>query len=316
MDAESGPFNLLFIGLGPVGGIMAAHLARAGHRVSGVDIWPEHLAAIRQKGFTITGVKQLQQPLAALYRSLKEVPRFDFHYVFLSVKTPYMPQVVAELKAKNPHLTIISLQNGLDNELFLKEAYGGCPLRVAVNYAGNIAAPGVAEMTFFNPPNYLGCTCSSRECHHAEPLARALTSAGLETEATDDIRYHTWKKTILNAALSPVCALTGMTMAAAMEHPATRELVELILDESIAIAAAHGYHYGPDFKNFCLSYLAKGGHHKPSMLVDVEHHRPTEIDYLNGKIAALGKELGMESPINTTLTALLKGLEAAYGGNA
>ncbi len=316
MDLKSGPFNLLFIGLGPVGGIMAAHLAQAGHQVSGVDIWAEHLTAIRENGFHISGRVELKQKLTDTYSSLAEIPHFNFDYVFLSVKTPYMPQVVAELKSKAPNLTLVSLQNGLDNELYLKENYGGSPLRIAVNYAGNMLGPGRINMTFFNPPNYVGCTCGDRNCPHAQPLAEIITKAGLQTEAVPDIRYHTWKKTILNAALSPVCALTGLTMAAAMNCPETRGLVELILDESIAAAAANGYNYGPDFKQFCLEYLAKGGDHKPSMLIDVQNHRPTEIDYLNGKIAAYGRSAGVSVPINTALTALLKGKEAAYGGNS
>jgi 2-dehydropantoate 2-reductase len=58
--------------------------------------------------------------------------------------------------------------------------------------------------------------------------------------------------------------------------------------------------------------MGKAGNHKPSTLVDIENKRRTEIDYINGKIVDYGRQVGMETPYNTTLMALVKALEPKY----
>ncbi|MFQ5909933.1 MAG: ketopantoate reductase C-terminal domain-containing protein, partial [Thermoplasmata archaeon] len=77
-------------------------------------------------------------------------------------------------------------------------------------------------------------------------------------------------------------------------------------------AKAAGYDYGEGFFDFCISYLRKGGDHKPSTLVDVECKRPTEIDFLNGKIVEYAEKLGVEAPYQTTITTLLRAKQDLY----
>ncbi|MFQ6001505.1 MAG: ketopantoate reductase family protein, partial [Anaerolineae bacterium] len=167
---------------------------------------------------------------------------------------------------------------------------------------------GEIWMSFFNKPNYIGVLTPK-----AEPLAREIadmmTEAKLDTEFTSDIKKHEWEKTILNASLSPVCALARKTMKEMMEFEPTRSLVEETLREGIEVAAADGVTFDEGFFDHCVQYLKKAGYHKTSMHVDIEQHSPTEIDWLNGKIVERGLKHGLETPYNTTLTALIRGLE-------
>jgi 2-dehydropantoate 2-reductase len=180
---------------------------------------------------------------------------------------------------------------------------------MVVNFAGNIISPGVVKMTFFHKPNYVGCVCKDHNCNCADELARMMTEGGLETETTGAIKKYAWRKTILVASLAPVSAILGMTMAEVMAWGETNKLVENLLREAIDVAKAVEFDYGEDFFDSCLNYLSTAGHHKPSMLIDMEDGLPTEIGYINGKIAHYAEEYNIPAVLNTSITNMVKAKE-------
>lgn len=300
------------IGAGPVGSIMAAHLAKAGHDVTLIDILQAHMDEIKRNGLSITGVKVIKVPFlkSNICYGIDELSGKELDYIFISVKASVLPQILPILKqVVQPGITYISLQNGLDNEELIADVFGKKnTLRIVVNYAGNLIDNGKIRMSFFNPPNYIGMMDPQAE-KKAKELADIITKADLETTFTNDIKRYEWEKIILNAALSPVCALTRRTMKQMMEFKDTRSLAEAILRESIEVAAANGIHYEPDFLKFCMSYLDKAGHHRTSMHVDIEKNNPTEISFINDKIVKYGKKKGIPTPINSTIVSLIRGSE-------
>jgi len=153
---------------------------------------------------------------------------------------------------------------------------------------------------------------ASRE--EIERLAEACTRAGLPTAAVDDARGPQWRKVIFNAATNPVGALTGLTHGRVCEIPALRRLVSGLVDEGKAVAEAQGIVLDADPEEL-IDHAAKpevAYDHKASMLQDVEAHRPTEIDYLNGGIVRFGGEHGVPAPLNRAVWALVKGLERSW----
>lgn len=309
---KSGRRRFLVVGLGPVGGVFAALLSASGHSVTGVDIWEEHVDTIRHNGLSVSGLFSLDVKLARVCTDLGELAGDSFDYVIVAVKASVMPDIVPQLAFVEGDCKVVSLQNGIDNEEYLGEHFGrDRTMRIVVNYAGCAPKPGQLRVSFFNKPNYVGCLCSGTDCTHARELAEYMTAAGLDAEATADIKRCIWRKAILNAALTPVCALLDMTMADVMSCHQTFHVVELVLGECIKVAGARGYDFGDGFLDYCLDYLSRGGHHKPSMLADLKNGLATEIDFLNGKIVSHGIRLGVAVPVNTTLTALVKAREGA-----
>lgn len=299
------------IGVGPVGGIFGGHLAKAGHYVVLIDILKSHLDAIKERWLIITGVVEMKVKCKRIAYDISELPNFpEVDTIVISTKSSVMPSILPQIeKVAKPGTNFISLQNGLDNEDFIAETFGrDNVMRIVVNYAGNRVADGEIWMSFFNKPNYIGVLTPK-----AEPLAREIaemmTEAKLDTEFTSDIKRHEWEKTILNASLSPVTALARKTMKEMMEFEPTRSLVEEALREGIEVAAADGVTFDEGFFDHCVQYLKKAGYHKTSMHIDIEQRSPTEIDWLNGKIVKRGLKHGLKTPYNTTLTALIKGLE-------
>jgi 2-dehydropantoate 2-reductase len=115
----------------------------------------------------------------------------------------------------------------------------------------------------------------------------------------------------LNASLSAVCAITRRTMKEVMDHPETLALIEAIIDESVRVAEMEKIELGRKFRRFCIRYLKNAGHHRPSMLVDLENGSQTEIDHLNGKIVHYGQKHCLPTPLNQMVTGLVHTLERA-----
>ena len=298
------------IGVGPIGGIMAAHLAKAGRDVTLVDILKNHLDEIKRNGLYITGFKEMNVsfPGENLCYSLDEMHEREIDVVFISVKASILPRILPMLKkVAKPGMTFVSLQNGLDAEELIADVFGmENTLRIVVNYAGSLIDNGKLKMSFFNAPNYIGMI-NPRAEKKARTLAEVITAADLRTVFTPKIKKYEWEKIILNAALSPVCALTRKTMKQMMELDDTRALAEAILREGIEVAKANDIYFNSDFLKHCMSYFDKAGHHKTSMHVDIERGSPTEIDFINDKIVEYGKLKGIPTPYNSTIVSLIRG---------
>ena len=336
--------KIAIIGAGPIGSILGAYLAKAGNEVALVDILKDHLTAIRQKGLTISGVAEINARVAATYARIPELVAFKPEVIFVCVKVSVVNAILPELRSlvssestvrssetggslprttnsKLRTTTLVSFQNGLDAEQPLADAFGkDNTLRVVINYAGNLIANGEVKMSFFNKPNYIGALSKVGE-DKAKKIAEMMTRAGLDTKDVSaspaggpDIQRYVWEKVILNAALSPLCAITGQTMKQAMDFAGTYHLVEEILKEGIAVAKALGYDYGPGFYEHCLGYLKKAGHHQTSMHIDITNKRPTEIDFINKKIVDYGLKSRIPTPYNDTIVSIIKALETINSG--
>jgi 2-dehydropantoate 2-reductase len=164
-------------------------------------------------------------------------------------------------------------------------------------------------MPFHHPPHYLQ-EMDSDSKPAAIAIAEALSTTGLLTRHTDSIISMVWRKGILNACMNPVCAVTGLTMAQAMGDPIVFQIVDALIKECVNVARANEINLGWDFYPGAIEYMRKAGDHKPSMLMDIENKRRTEIDYMNGKFIAYGAQAGIETPYNIMIRSLVKAIES------
>jgi len=297
------------IGAGPVGSIMAAHLARSGEEVYLIDIREDIISAVEQKGITLSGTgANFSARVKGTGCFAASLDRLHVDHIFIAVKSNYMETLLEEIKLfYRIGQKLLILQNGIDNEDQAAGKFGAeNVMRFIVNYAGMTMEPGYVRVSFFNPPNYIGAFTPKNE-RKAKDLAELITNAGLKTDYVPDIKKHEWKKTILNAALMPVCATTGLTMKQAMGLEDTRYLCEQILAESIRVAQEVGFDYGEDFFETALSYLSKAGHHKPSTSLDLEAGNP--IEYIFQPIIDYGKKKRVPTPYLESLTKVMRCLE-------
>ena len=304
-------YKIGIIGLGPIGLMLAVYFQEAGCEVAICDLDAEKLNLIRSKGIQLTGKIEKREYFKHVYQSIDELLNHDFEILISAVKAYHVDSVLDHIKKHpNKDMFLLSAQNGIDiREKYLDHFDESQILRMVINFAGNLQAPNTVNVTFFNPPNYVG-SVNDTQPEIAKWISESLTSVDLETNYGNsfDISDRLWAKTILNAALSPLCGIANLTMKEAMEHPDTLEIVEQIIYEAVEVARAEDVKTRDNFVKLCIRYLKMAGNHYPSLAVDLMNNRPTEIDYMNGKIVEYGRKHYIKTPLNLTFTNLVNAI--------
>jgi len=304
-------YKIGIIGLGPVGLVLAVHLKEAGCHVEICDVEKQKMNLIRNSGVKLVGKITKTSFYDYTHSSISSLLENDLDILISAVKAYHVDSVLDQVQKRvSKDLFLLIAQNGIDIKVKYTSHFDESQiLRMVINFAGNLQAPNVVNVTFFNPPNYIGSIDDSRT-DISEWMSEILTQANLETLSKDSflITNQIWQKTILNAALSPLCAISKMTMKEAMAHPDTLEIVEQIIMEAIEVAKAEELKFGDNFVKLCIRYLKNAGNHFPSLAVDLLSNKPTEIDYMNGKIVEYGKKHYIRTPLNLTFTNLVKAI--------
>jgi 2-dehydropantoate 2-reductase len=310
MNQTFAPQSFAVVGAGPVGCIVAAFLARAGYEVTLCDILTELTEPARHPGIIIEGAENLQQVVSKTCSTVDELADHPPEVIVLTVKANALPLLASAIEMfYHQEMYVISWQNGIDTELVLSQVLGKKPvMRAVVNWGCNLVKPGQVHMAFHHPPHFIQeLDEDSRPA--AMAIAEAFSRSGLTTLHTEQIISMVWRKAILNSCMNPVCAVTGMTMSQAMNDPIVFQIVDALIKECVKVARANEIDLGWDFYPYAIEYMKKAGDHKPSMLIDIEKKRRTEIDFMNGKFVEYGERADLATPYNKTLRALVKALE-------
>ncbi len=301
------------IGMGPVGMTLAVKLKQTGYDVIICEKDKTKLSQILENGITLEGLIKATSEFDKGYSSINEMiyNESEFDCLLFSLKSYQLKEAAVEANNLiNKKLTIISAQNGIDVEEILSAIFGSSQiLRLVLNFAGNLSALNKVNVTFFNRPNYIGSIDNNRT-DQAISFANKLTEVDLDTENVDSlgITKKIWEKTILNSALSAICAVGRFTMSEAMKNTHNVQLVEHILEEGINVAKAEKIYLSENFFDHCMGYLKKAGDHFPSLAGDLINNCQTEIDFFNGKIVDYGKKHSIGTPINLSLTNMIKAI--------
>lgn len=305
------PKSFAVIGAGPVGCIVAAFLAKKGYDVTLCDVIPALLEPAISTGIIIEGTENLQQKVSRVCVNIDDLARYSPDVIFVTAKANALPLISSAIEGfYRDGMIVISWQNGIDTELEIAKALGKKPvMRAVVNYGCGLIKPGHVKMPFHHHPHYLQ-EMDPASSQAAIAIAEALSSSGLPTKHTDSIISMVWRKGILNACMNPVCAVTGFTMAQAMSDPIVFQIVDALVKECIKVARANEINLGWDYYPNAIEYMRKAGDHKPSMLMDIENNRRTEIDFMNGKFIEYGLQAGIEIPYNIMIRSLVKAIES------
>ncbi|MBM2813453.1 MAG: 2-dehydropantoate 2-reductase [Ignavibacteria bacterium] len=305
-------YKIGIVGLGPVGLTLAVHIKEAGCEIAVCDMVKEKMNLIWNSGIELIGVIEKTCFVNYSYSSFEELLKHDIDILICASKAYHVDNILDQIvcHSNNPNLLIISAQNGIGvASKYANRFNESRVLRMVVNFAGNLNAPNVVNVTFFNPPNFIASKDDSR-LDIAEWFSEVLSSVNLTTVATDSFTQASkiWEKTILNAALSPLCAISKLTMKEAMSNPDTLEIAEKIIIEAIEVAKAEEIKLSDNFVKLAIRYLKNAGDHFPSLAVDLLNKRETEIDYMNGKLVEYGRKHYVRTPLNLTFTNLVKAI--------
>jgi 2-dehydropantoate 2-reductase len=304
------PQSFAVIGAGAVGCSVAAFLARQNYNVTLCDVMPGLIAPAVSRGIIIEGAENLEQKVTRTIETVDDLADDVPDVIFICVKANATPLIASAIEPFVQQGTYcISWQNGIDTELELSRILGKARImRAVVNFGCGLKGPCHVIMPFHHPPHYVQ-ELDPNSRHAAEAVCRALSKSGLQTERTDDIVSMVWRKSIMNAAMNPVCAVTGLTMAKAMNDPLVFELIDALIVECSRVARVNEISLGWDYYPYAMEYLRSAGDHKPSMLMDILNKRRTEVDYMNGKMIEYGRQAGIPTPYNHMIRGLVKAIE-------
>ena len=211
-----------------------------------------------------------------------------------------------------PDTLVVIIHNGLGSDEVAASVLGKGHVGIGVSYSGvTFLEPGKVKLNGYTE-TVLGSVEPDVHQRMGEAL-RILEKAGLKARIADDIRAAQWEKMYANVGINAITAITGLTNGMLLEVPALKETVEAAVTEAGQVSRAMGIKTHVDPVENTLKVIKDTYHNRSSMLQDVSKGKRTEIDVLNGKVSELGRKAGIPTPVNDTITGLVKGIEKRLG---
>lgn len=307
------PQHVVILGAGAMGSLFGGLLKQGGVNVSLVDVWIEHVEAINRNGLRLVGYGGDRTIRVGATATTEGLPQADI--VSVHCKAFDTEQAIrSALPIFGEHTVAISFQNGIGNEEILGQVLGSERVLGGWTAQGaSVEAPGVVR-NYGELPSQIG-EMMGPISDRVRAIVAAFNKPGLPTQAANDIVRGMWQKMMANIALSAPSAFTNLRLGEVVAVPELRAVIDLALDEAVAVAAAAGVAVDAADAQQALHQITgkQGtGANKSSLCVDIRNGRRTEIDFINGVVVRLGRQLGVPTPVNATFVAAVKGLESHY----
>ncbi|MBZ5529465.1 MAG: 2-dehydropantoate 2-reductase [Acidobacteriia bacterium] len=302
--------RICIIGVGSIGSLYAAHLARV------AEVWafvrrPEHARAINEQGIRLTGTHEFHaRPRASCQPT--EMPQFDLGIVCCkATQTEEAVRPVAHLFAQG---AVLSLQNGLGSEEVIHAVTGGQVIRGTTFVSGTRHSDTHVQLELDTEAWVGPYEPSGTPFSKVKEAAELIVAGGLKAVALEDARPAQWTKLIFNASVNSAAALTELVHS---EHYAREEkfddlghLLHDLIKEGQSVAAGLGITLRDD--PWEMNKIGARTDHPPSMLYDIRNKLKTEVDYLGGAIAREAHRAGLPAPLHTALYRLIRGKESSW----
>ncbi|MGZ8380636.1 MAG: 2-dehydropantoate 2-reductase [Nitrospira sp.] len=295
--------QILVVGAGSVGGFFGAHLAKNNPNVSFL-LRPKTLEAVKRNGLTIRsagGSFTVQPPVAS---DARELPKPDL--IVLGVKAYDLDEVMDQIEPILTEKTVIlTLQNGIDTEdRLIARIQRDCVVGGVAYIYSKIAEPGVVD--HYKKGAVAIGELMGYESERLLAIRDLFATAGIPCHLSKDLRRSKWEKMCWNCVFNPITVLIDDRVAKALDHPEMTSLIRQIVGECAAISAALKVPLPLDMPERVVKASQEIRDIHTSMYDDWKAGRRTEIDYLNGFIVEQGRKLGIPTPVNEALTAMIK----------
>lgn len=305
--------RIAIIGVGAMGSVYAALLAdQGGHEVWAVDTWADHVEAMRTTGLRVEGASGDRTVTINATADPRDVRDADL--VIIATKDDGVREAArAALDMAKDTAPILTIQNGLGSADKVAEIVGQDRIMMGVvgGFGASMKGPGHAHhngMEFLR----LG-EMSGGMTDRLETVAETWRSGGFKVLTFDDIHKMVWEKLICNCTYSGPCAATGLRVGQVQANAQAWSIASACANEAFNVAIARGI--ALDFNDpvrYVLEFGQKIPNAQPSMLQDHLAKRKAEIDNINGAVPREGAKVGVSTPMNSMLVALLYAREAAF----
>ncbi len=296
--------KICVIGAGAMGGLYGCRLLLSGQDIQFIEKNQGAVDALNSGDYLYDGIDGEHRIKAPAATDAAGLPPADIAFIHTDTNNTRAAGEHAQAVLK-PDGWAVTFQNGVGNVETLSEVLGAERVVGGISYHSAASPePGHATHTNANKTwiGELGGGGSDR----VEQLQDLLSGAGFDPHIADSIQSVIWTKFMLNCAVNPMCAITGLRSGEVGTDEAAAEMQGHILDETLAVIAAKGITLNdPDPKGSIQRIVGKA-FNKPSMLQHMEAGIQTEIDSLNGAVVREGAALGIPTPYNHALTMLIK----------
>ncbi len=300
------------VGAGAVGCYFGAMLARAGHPVTLIGR-PAHVQAMQAQGL------QLQRA-GVPAESLRVTATTDLAavrgtgLVLFCVKSPDTETTARELAPLlDDDALVLSLQNGVDNaDTIARHVVKPAVAPAVVYVAAAMAAPGV--VAHFGRGDLVIGSRPGADVGAArlQAVVDLFAGAQVPVKVSPDVTGDLWQKLLANCAWNALSAITQRTYGEVAAQAETLEVRRAVVREAVAVAAAQGRTIDFEAAMVAIERLAPAMPKTYSSTAqDLARGKPSEIDHLNGYLVRQGATLGVPTPVNQALLALVKLAESA-----
>ncbi|HZX69094.1 MAG TPA: 2-dehydropantoate 2-reductase [Candidatus Elarobacter sp.] len=292
------------VGAGALGTLFGQRLAGANEVVL-LERNRDVVNAIRAHGLRVDGEAR------AAHATSEARELFGVQILFVFVRATDTLRALRPFAAElSPATAIVSLQNGLGNEEAIKTSLGSTiPLVIGATTESALTVAPADARRIGDGTTVLGSAGASPEM--VNRVVRLLADAELRASAAYDIRPHLWGKLIANAAINPVAALLDRPNGVVLTDEHAGDVARSLAQEAATVANAMRIPLPfTDPWSYVRTIVEQTAELDNSMLYDLRAGVPTEVDFINGAVAAAGRRAAVPTPYNETLTALVKAREA------
>jgi len=296
-----------FAGAGAVGCHYGSKLSQTGNDVM-LLARGEHLQVLQQQGLRHESEGNQKQVVVAASNDVNALS--DCQVIVLSCKMTGLPAILAALTpVVAPGMLLITLQNGVEAADLVAAAFPGSAVMAGTAFIGaRLEAPGYVIHSAAGGIS-LGRWQQGYGEQHIAPLLSALNQAQIAVREESDASAMLWRKLLWNCGFNALTAITrryAKTMAASDE---TRIIVRAAMAETVALAQYLGVAINAQDMERHIEVTLAMGPVKTSMWQDLDAGHQTEVNFINGYVAKRSSELGLPTPVNSMLTALIHAIE-------
>ena len=300
------PVRTAVLGAGAVGCYYGGMLARAGHPVTLIGRAP-HVEAFEKSGLRFEGLKFDER--VAVAASTEAAAVRGAKLVLFCVKSTDTEAAAAQIAPfLDADAIVVNLQNGVDNTERIQAKVARTVVPAVVYVATEMKGPG--HLKHHGRGDLVIGGLDDRKS--LENIKSWFEAAGVPVSISDNVAGELWAKLVVNCAYNALSAITQLPYGKLIQGTGIREVMRDVVEETLAVAKASGIHVAPDM----LARVYKLAEGMPtqysSTAQDLARGKPTEIDHLNGHVVRRGEALGIPTPANRALHALVKLLESKH----
>ena len=303
---------ILILGAGALGSLIGARLSQTDARVLLLTTDRQHIQAVLGRGLIVEELNNMQSrfsiPAYADPRDIAE--KADL--IIVTVKS-YDTTTAVDSIADCCHAStlFLTLQNGIGNWEHISQLKGkGFVLAGSTAQGATMVEPGRIRHGG-NGQTFIG-EFNEPPSERVRQVTELFRRAHLEAHASDQMQKLMWEKLLINVGINAITALTGIYNGTIAELKSARDLAQSSVREALVVARKKGFAISDDIIERVIAVAEATAKNRSSMGQDVDGRSRTEIDAINGAIVRFGQELAIATPVNYTLTQLIRTIEAVY----